>query len=310
LYDDFEEMVPEGAKNLAKLLDHPSNSKSGRLHMAAAAVTGSSKTGAQLESSPGSSNQSSIDQGPSKGSGPGSHPGKPKLEVRKDDINTVSCQGADQGIQFLLTCVRISKYATSLLQLDLKQPARIVSDRQLLELLRTKYSEMRSSWRRILLSFQTLISIEFVQFELHHKALVDIRKRDDIPPSSRKDEYDYRPVPAEVIPPVGKNYLMHIYHHPEDADQETICLERFPKRVKERLKLEQPSLQVGWGIEFVEGIHWNKVWCFGFVIIVLSLIMGIVWSCVKKDVQGGFGIAGYMMAFLTFTVGMVQTVSQ
>jgi hypothetical protein len=61
-------------------------------------------------------------------------------------------------------------------------------------------------------------------------------------------------------------------------------------------------------IEFVEEVDLNKVWCFGFAIVVLSLIIGIAWSC-TKDVQGGFGIAGYMMAFLMFTVGMAQTVS-
>lgn len=207
---------------------------------------------------------------------------------------------------FLLACISVGKYATSLLQLDLKQPTPIVSDQQLLQLLRARYRQIRSSWRRKLLSFQTLTSIEFVQFELHRKSLVDIRKRDDIPPADREKEYHYRPLPAEVIPPVGKNYLMHIYNHPKDADQETICLTRFPKRIKERLKLGDTDVSVGWGVEFVEGIHWNKVWCFGFAIVVLSLVVGMAWSWTKKDVQGGFGIAAYMMAFLTFMVGMVQ----
>ncbi|KAF7507687.1 hypothetical protein GJ744_010240 [Endocarpon pusillum] len=234
-----------------------------------------------------------------------SGPDQGKLDLRQVDPN-VSSQASKHESLFLLTCVTISHFATSLLQVDLKQPLPILSDRQLLELLRTHYHRLRRSWRRRLLSFQTLTSIEFVQFELHRKSIVDIRKRDDIPPEDRKDEYQYRPIPAEVIPPVGRNYLMHIYHHPEDADSETVCLTRFPKRVKERLKLGGTDVPVGWGIEFVEGVHWNKVWCFGFAIVLISLVMGIVWSCVKRDVQSGFGIAGFMMAFLTFMVGMLQ----
>jgi hypothetical protein len=247
--------------------------------------------------SAGSSQGRSADQQP--------NPDREELEVRKNESD-VSNQAASHENLFLLTCISIGRYATGLLQLDLKQPAPIVSDRQLLELLRTKYHQIRRDWRRTLLSFQTLTSIEFVQFELHRKSLVDIRKRDDIPPADRSKEYRYQPVPAEVIPPVGKNFLMHIYNHPEDADQETVCLTRFPKRIKERLQLGEADVPIGWGIEFVEGIHWNKVWCFGFAIVILSLSMGIVWSYTRKDVQGGFGIAGFMMAFLMFTVGMVQ----
>jgi hypothetical protein len=230
--------------------------------------------------------------------------GREELEVQKNESD-VSHEAASHETLFLLTCISIGRYATSLMQLDLKQPAPIVSDRQLLELLRAKYHQIRRNWRRRMLSFQTLTSIEFVQFELHRKSLVDIRKRDDIPPADR-NEYRYQPLPAEVIPPVGKNFLMHIYNHPEDADQETVCLTRFPKRIKERLKLGEADVPIGWGIEFVEGIHWKKVWCFGFAIVLLSLSTGIVWSCTKEDVQGGFGIAGFMMAFLMFTVGMVQ----
>lgn len=238
-------------------------------------------------------------------SGQGQSANKGELDVQKVERNLPN-QAVNQGALFLLTCISIGRFATSLLQLDLKQPSAIVSDRQLLELLQARYHQARTNWHRKIFSFQTLISIEFVQFELHRKSLVDIRKRDDIPPAHRKDEYQYHPLPAEVIPPVGKNHLMHIYHHPEDADRETVCLTRFPKRIKERLAFGETDVPVGWGIEFVEGVHWNKVWCFGFAIVVSSLIAGIVWSPAKRDVQAGFGIAACMMPFLTFMVGMLQ----
>lgn len=236
-------------------------------------------------------------------------PFQQEVKLHEDKEQPNSTEAATQEPLFLLTCISVGRYATSLIQLDLQHPQPTVSDRQLLHLLRTRYTHLRRTWHRALLSFHTLTSIDFVQFELHRKSLVDIRKRNDIPPEDRRNEYRYRPVPAEVIPPVGKNFLMHIYHHPEDADQETVCLARFPKRVKETLKLGGADMPVGWGIEFVEGVHWNKVWCFGFAIVAVSLVTGVVWSCVRRDVQGGFGIAGYMMAFLTFMVGMLQAAS-
>ena len=83
---------------------------------------------------------------------------------------------------------------------------------------------------------------------------------------------------------------------------------RFPKRMRERLRLggEEVEVPLGWGIEFVEGTDWRLVWCFGFAIVALSLVVGVVWAAVKRDVQAGFGIAAYMMTFCTFTVGMLQ----
>ncbi len=75
------------------------------------------------------------------------------------------------------------------------------------------------------------------QFELYMSSLVEIHAHGSIPPESRKDEYRYRPLPAEGIPPVGENHLMHLFNHPEDADEEVVCLEKFPKRLRERLSV-------------------------------------------------------------------------
>lgn len=211
---------------------------------------------------------------------------------------------------FLLICTRLSKYATSLSQLPLTQPTPISFDRQLMLLLRSHYTSTRRTWPRVLFSFQTLTAIKFVQFELYRKCLVDVRKYDDIPPPDRKDEYHYSPMPAKVFPPIGSNRLMHIFNHPDHVDGETICLNRFPKRINGRLgsSANGSHAVVGWGIEFVEGRHWKKVWGIGCVVAVLSLFLGTLWSCRTGDVQGGFAIAGYVMAFLLFIMGAVHEI--
>lgn len=149
------------------------------------------------------------------------------------------------------------------------------------------------------------------KFELHRRDLVDVRKRDDIPPFSRSDEYRYTPMPAELIPPIGKNFLMHMYSHPEDAGDDTYCLARLPKRLKEPLQLPKGfDTQLGWGIEYVEGLHWQKVFASGVVVCLLSLILGVTWSVLRQDVQGGFGVSAYMMTFLACAIGLVQTMEQ
>ena len=63
-------------------------------------------------------------------------------------------------------------------------------------------------------------------------------------------------MPAEVIPPVGENHLMHLYDHPEDAEDSAICLDKVPKKMRERLRMcPQRGTGIGWGIYFVEGLH-------------------------------------------------------
>ncbi len=64
-----------------------------------------------------------------------------------------------------------------------------------------------------------------------YKSSLVIRAQNSMPPESRKHEYRYRPFPAELIPPVGENYLMHLFNHPEHADLEALCLHRFPKNL-------------------------------------------------------------------------------
>lgn len=206
---------------------------------------------------------------------------------------------------FLLTCMSRGTYAVNLLQLDLSHA---LSDSQLFRVLKSQYKGLRRRWERIW-TFKTVTNIQFVQFELHRKALVDIRKRDDIPPENRKDEYKYDPLPAHLIPPVGKNFLMHLYQHPDDADRDTICLARFPKRKNERLHIKSGNVtELGWGIHFEEGLHWKKIWVVGTAISTASVIFGICWSALRDDIQGGFGVSGFTMAVLAFGIGTMQAV--
>ena len=180
------------------------------------------------------------------------------------------------------------------------------SDRIFFRKLKAHYHEIRGRWS-LIFSLTTLNAINFVQFEMYKSELVDIRKTNDIPPETKKDEYRYRPIPAEVIPPVGENHLMHVYEHPEDAEASGICLQKIPKKIRGRL-LVCPSrgTGLGWGIHFVEGLHWTKLWCLGLAGFLSSIAFGATWSMVDKDLQGGFRVAAYMIVAFTFTMGVLQ----
>jgi hypothetical protein len=64
-----------------------------------------------------------------------------------------------------------------------------------------------------------LNTIKFVQFEVHRSKVVDIRKCPDI---LTETDLDYSFVPSDLIPPVGERYLMNLFHHPEDYEDELI----------------------------------------------------------------------------------------
>lgn len=204
---------------------------------------------------------------------------------------------------FLLLCIPHRKYATKLVHMDV---CAFSSDQLFFANLKTHYQSMRGRWVSFF-SVRKLKCIRFVQFEVYKSELVDIRKINDIPPEAKNDEYRYRPLPAEVVPPVGENHMMHLYEHPEDADDTAVCLDKIPKNFQERLLVSpQKVTGLGWGIHFVEGLHWMKLWILGLTGLLASVVFGVLWSTLKNDVQGGFGIAACLMVGLTFTTGILQ----
>ena len=214
--------------------------------------------------------------------------------------------GAPSELLYLLMCVPQHQYATKLLQ---PQISAIRSDQDFFLLLRRNYRQMRGRIRR-LLSLKALRSVKFVQLEMYKSELVDIRKQDDLPPEDKKDEYRYNPVPAEIIPPVGENHMLHLINHPTHAEEDGFVLDRIPKKLRERL-LVCPSrgTGLGWGIYFIEGWHLSIITIVAFTVLLAgSLAFLVCWSVLKHDVQGASGVAAYIVAFLGLAIGSIQAV--
>lgn len=135
---------------------------------------------------------------------------------------------------------------------------------------------------------------------------MDIRKVPDMPSETRKEEYLYQP--CGVVPPVGETMMTHYFHHPEDAERSITCL-RAPKKRRNKLEIcQEQDTNVGWGIQIVEGWIDSRIWLLFLAFFLIgTLVWGVCWAVLKKDLQGAFGVAAYMVTLLVLIVGSAQT---
>ncbi|KAI0890856.1 hypothetical protein F4806DRAFT_485042 [Annulohypoxylon nitens] len=231
-----------------------------------------------------------------------------KLPCQRQDKVTCSkfgvCSKPSVGFPmhhiFILMCVPFRRWGTKLRQEDICD---IKSDRQFFQALNYFYNVQRgrSNWARP----NRVVSINFVQFELFRSCLVDVKLGVSIPPTGQlNSNYEFEPV--DSFPPIGSNMLMHLFSHPEDADALPVLYSRIPKKL--RLRLEACPVKgsaVGWGVQFVEGLNWSVLFGYGCMGFAICLAAAISWTIARDDVQGGFSIAGFMVAFCMFCVGVI-----
>ncbi|KAI3318876.1 hypothetical protein HD806DRAFT_526054 [Xylariaceae sp. AK1471] len=220
---------------------------------------------------------------------------------------TRSAAAAQADHNFVLLCVPYLRWG---LRLHNSEVCRINSDQQFFRLLQQTYFGLRSNTSfGIFRVFRKVRALQFVKFEVYRNKLVDVRHCPSLPDVTNTvtNEYTYEPMPPDVIPPIGPNMLMHLFENPDHADVTLFMYRRFPKKL--RAQLEACPLKgssVGWGIEFVEGVNWWAVFVTGCLGFLVCLIVAISWSVAKGDVQGGFGIASFLLTFLIFCGGIMH----
>jgi hypothetical protein len=91
------------------------------------------------------------------------------------------------------------------------------------------------------------------------------------------------------------DYLLHLFNKPSClSEQEQEVFTRFPKRTKGELAGTLAQRAKGWGIFFEEGYDLLKIaWLVSLVSFLGSLLFGVLWAVVRKDVQGAFGISAW-----------------
>jgi hypothetical protein len=120
-----------------------------------------------------------------------------------------------------------------------------------------------------------------------------------IPPVSKiGTEYLCTPAsPSDTWPLVGPQTLVHMLKCPNRINEkQTWILNRVPKRTQGELQGGTGVPTEGWGLYFQEG--WDVDMMLGIIIVMIlmgSLIFGICWTVLESDIQGAFGVSGYMI---------------
>jgi hypothetical protein len=230
---------------------------------------------------------------------------KPSLPIKDPCVATEPNGGIrmrnSTELQFLLMCLNYEKWTPSLVR---ENACSINGDKDLFKILTKRYHERPGifpSWSRL----KSLKTLKFVQFEVFQNDLISITKVPDLPPVEKKAEY--RPCYWSCDTPMGENLLMYYLHYPDHADDHPVWLDRIPKKLHQRLTIDADKRSnIGWGMQFVEGLDYFKLCVFGLVGLSISVLFGVIWSVLRHDVQGGFGITACLMMFWTFTIGLIQ----
>lgn len=170
-----------------------------------------------------------------------------------------------------LLCILHRSDATELLQHDLTN---LNSDQASFPLLQCTYANTRGRRKRSM-SLKCLRSIKFVQLKVFKSALVNIQRRDVIPPEERRDEHRYGPIPVDLIPPIEKNLTLHLCTLLQCADESCFLLEaRVYTNEVEGASIDMPeNRNRPWsGHESHRSRHFRKVNYFDRVMITILVV--------------------------------------
>ena len=127
-----------------------------------------------------------------------------------------------------------------------------------------------------------------------------------IPPPEHP-HYSYSPTPITMEPPIGHDTMLHCFRCPEVCSKSDFCLKRFPGHLYPDVTVDNDSDEgIAWGVELVEGREWAFLWIISFLVMSCSVAFGVVYTVVMRDVQGGFTVAGFIVAFGASLVGTLQ----
>jgi hypothetical protein len=100
--------------------------------------------------------------------------------------------------------------------------------------------------------------------------------------------------------------MMHYLTRPECCHEyDTRVFDQLPKRTRGKLEGKIKRSTVGWGLYFQEGVDFGKLTSVVFTVLVVSFLFAVLWSNLEHDIQGGFGIASYVVTVVAMFVALV-----
>lgn len=150
-----------------------------------------------------------------------------------------------------------------------------------------------------------------VKVHLHAGNMVEVREHSSscaasqscccLPPDEKRElhpgaEYRCKHI-IKAWPPVEPRFMLHMLTSPECvSDRGMSILNILPRRICGKLDEGLAEPAEGWGIYYQEGLDASMLVNVLFGIFLLgSMLFGVLWSLLKMDIQGAFGVSSYMM---------------
>ncbi|KIX99665.1 uncharacterized protein Z520_04300 [Fonsecaea multimorphosa CBS 102226] len=196
-------------------------------------------------------------------------------------------------------------------------PNYVVNDKQLFNLLRRKYSAVRRRTVFSLLWPRTVIRVSLAHFlvdgsdlvELIHYACHGAGANCKCIPPATDNGYHCVPRPSPYSPPIGTNYLTHLFQHPECIrNGNNRVLNQVPKRFGQCIAISGDKAIEAWGIEFEEGWDRGRLRNAVFlVVVVATLLFATLWAVMEHDIQSAFAISAYFISILAIVGGYMAS---
>ncbi|KAJ9155462.1 hypothetical protein NKR23_g2030 [Pleurostoma richardsiae] len=215
--------------------------------------------------------------------------------------------------KFMLLCVNTGVGLIKLANVDVTD---LTDAEEMFARMRRAYYEIRGARaRNPLVKPMTMQYIKFQLLRLvKSKECIGNYQKDSIPSTKEvlREEYAFRPCPPKLGDlPMPPAIFMHCFLNPGDH-LGSMAVDMLPKKLKCELicKSNGPSFDMpyGWGFYIVEQWEWLRVaWCL-MAIGAVSTLITVLWSVLKKDVQGGTGLGQFCIAVLMLVMSIVSLV--
>jgi hypothetical protein len=134
-----------------------------------------------------------------------------------------------------------------------------------------------------------------------------------LPPKARVEpkltaEYDCDASITGTYPPVPPDFLLQYFNSEDERPElDPWIVGLLPKRRWGELwgRPNQPA--EGWGIYYKEGWDPDTIVLFAFVLLSASLLFGVLWTTVRDDIQGAFGLSSWMVAMGGAMMAVIAT---
>jgi hypothetical protein len=98
---------------------------------------------------------------------------------------------------------------------------------------------------------------------------------------------------------------MYLFNNPDCAEDVLVCLDHFPKKLREKLACRDKAIVPGWGLDLEEGVCKKKSAIVYIVCVLVSSIWGIIWTVLGHDIGGAFTVSVYMIGITVPLVTLI-----